>query len=591
MSEQQSPESVLAQSSDPLAALGALGIKTAAELDAAVIQMERLNCIRSFYYFVRQAWTEIQGQSRFVDNWHLAALCYHFQALYERQFDTLVVNISPNCSKSTVATVLLPIWVWLNDPSAGLWLGSFSQKLCSRDADRMRELIKTEWFQKHFGNIVRLREDQGQLLFYHNEAGGWRLSATIGSKSGFGMHPRILGIDDPHNPKEAGSATYCRIACEYWTDTLASRGILANVVKFQIAQRLSENDLTSHILRLHPDCVHLRIPMRFEPHNPCVTKIRYHDIDDIDENGYPRLKNEWVDPRAEKDEMMWPDFFTEEKLRAAQMPMRAHQIAGQYQQNPTAPQGDMFRLDWFGAVVDKPPEDGRAVRAWDKASSTGNRSDYTAGVLIVFDGQYYYVVDVVRGKWERKERDSIIRKTAESDAELYPSYEIRFEREGASAGKDAASIQAEELSSEFRVFIDRALGKPKSLEDDAKGWDVWCDLLARGLVKIVKGAWNDAFIREHLAAPLGRNDDMVDASAHAARTLVGTGRRRKITRKLLLLTEEEQQELAGGPERQLCPDCLGLGCAGCRHSGHLGATDRLADLIPPVPDEDAWMLW
>lgn len=564
-------------------------ISTPEAIATMEIEIERYMCQKHFYHFVRRAWVHVHGQTAFEDSWHVAAMCYHYQALVEKQFDTLVVNISPNCSKSTLACTLLPVWVWINNPAAGLWFSSFSKLLCNRDADRMRLFLQSDWFKRMFGDRVKLRDDQGQLQFYHNEAGGWRLAATIGSKSGFGMHPTLLGIDDPHNPKEAGSEAYTRFACDYWTDTIASRGILSGVVKFLCAQRLSENDLSAHILRLNPDTVHLCIPMQFDPGRRCVTKIRYADIDDLDERGNPTIKTEWHDPRDTEGQLMWPQFFTEEKLKAAQRPMRAHQIAGQYQQTPTSPEGDLFKREWFGSIVDAPPQDGRAVRAWDKASTVGHKADYTAGVLMVFDGQFYYVVDVIRGKWERKDRDARIRAAAESDVDLFGSYEIRFEREGASAGKDAASMQAEELAGDFRVFIDKAMGKPKSLEDDAKGWDVWCDLLSRGVVKLVKGAWNEEFIAEHMAAPFA-HDDMIDAASHAARTLVGTGRRKKINRPLLLLTDEDQHALAKDTGEDMCRYCFGPGCPSCNFTGKTPNLGDIASIIPPVPEDDVWLM-
>lgn len=548
-----------------------------------LVELDKEVCPKHFYHFVRAAWTHIPGQTQFKDNWHIAALCYHFQALIERQFSTLVVNISPNCSKSSVACVLLPLWIWIRDPSAGLWLGSFSQKLCSRDADRMRGLIRSGWFQQRWGSLIKLREEQAQLMYYHNSAGGWRLAATIGSKSGFGMHPTILGIDDPHDPREAASPTYCRIACDYWTDTLSSRGILSDVVKFQIAQRLSENDLSSHILRLNPECVHLRIPMRYEEGHPCVTNITYYDIDDQDEEGRFKQKTEWRDPREKEGELMWPDFFTEEKLREAQVVMRAHQIAGQYQQQPSSPQGDMFTADMFDNLVDSPPSEGYAIRAWDKASSTTAKSDYTVGVLMVLDGQYYYVVDVVRGRWERKERDEKISETAENDCMMYRSYEIRFEQEGGAAGKDAANMHAEELSVDYKVRISKAPGKPKRLDDDLKGWDSWHELLSRNVVRFVKGPWMKSLKHEHTSAPLGRHDDIIDACSHAARVLSASRHRGKIRRPLLLVTDKEQKEL--GHDKDLCNHCHGLGCGSCGFSGFIAPVSELDSIFMGLQEE------
>src|SRR5690606_15225872 len=252
----------------------------------------------------------------------------------------------------------------------------------------------------------------------------------------------------------------------------------------------------------------------------------------------------------------------------------------------SSPQGDMFVAEMFGQEVDAPPQAGRAVRAWDKASSTGKKADYTVGVLMVFDGQFYYVVDVKRFKMERKARDAEIAAAAQSDQELYGHYEIRFEREGASAGKDAADMQAEELSLYFKVRIDRAHGKPKGFHDPLKGWDRWHELLSRGLVKFVKGPWLKALKHEHLAAPLGRHDDIIDACALAARVLSAGRNYQRIKRPLLVVTEEEQAEMAEQTGKRLCDVCVGLGCGSCGGTGFTSPKGELESLIPPVPDED-----
>lgn len=381
----------------------------------------------------------------------------------------------------------------------------------------------------------------------------------------------VHNCDDPLNPKQASSAAMRQTSIDYWANTVASRGIVKGVKRILTAQRLSEEDTSDYVLKTTPDAVHVMIPMEFEPERKCTTNIRYFDIDKHE------WCNGWEDPRTEPKQLMWPAGMDEKKVERLKASLhRSHAIAGQLQQRPTAPEGDMFKAEWF-PIVDQAPETGKAVRAWDKASSTGSRSDYTAGVLAVESGEDIYIVDVVCYKWERKDRDGVILETGKRDKHRWPLYEIDFEQEPGAGGKDAAAMAADALAREgFRVKIGKPLGK--ATEDSAGGWEPWCILLSTGRVKLVKGAWNVQFIEQHCAAPFGAHDDMIDAAARAALRLAGKKHIGQINRPLLLVSDEEDAQLqAAKQEKELCT-CVGLGCEKCHWTGFANS-DPMQELL------------
>jgi predicted phage terminase large subunit-like protein len=172
-------------------------------------------------------------------------------------------------------------------------------------------------------------------------------------------------------------------------------------------------------------------------------------------------------------------------------------------------EGDFFREAWF-PIVASAPEGCRKLRAWDKAATLGG-GDWTAGVLWgVCDG-IYYVLDVVRGQWDPDERNRIMRQTAVRDGLRVPAW---IEAEGGSSGKDAALADVRNLrdpsegfSGGFTVSTEHPTGeksvRAEPLQEEA----------AAGNVRVVRGAWNRAFIRELCAFPNGRNDDQVDAAS------------------------------------------------------------------------------
>lgn len=550
-------------------------------LEALQLKADRQACLAHFYMFVRCGWKHAFGQ-QLVDNWHIAALCYHLQALWEGTLftadgepaDVLVANLPPATAKSSVSMVLYPAWCWLRDPSAGLWFASFSQDLCDRDSMDCRRLIGSDWYQERWGQGYGIVEDMNTKRLYHNSRGGWRLAASMGARVGFGRHPRLIGIDDPHSPEMAASEVDRQAAIEYWRNKIATRGVSIGVKRFIAAQRLHEEDLSAYVLEDQVNVAHLCLPMEFESDRKCATRIRYRDLDAPKDDGTFEVRESWEDPRTKEGELLFPQLMNEKKVQTYKQNLRrAHAIAGQLQQRPTAPDGDMFLAGWF-EVVDKLPDGAySAARAWDLASATGRRSDNTAGVLGLYDGDILYVVNAVEGKWKRKQRNERIRKIGLADLNRYGDYHIRLEREGGAGGKDAAEALAEDLSDDFRVVIDKPLGKPSGNDQTLKGWEVWADLLSRDRVRLVKGKWVQKFVESHLAAPFGKHDDLIDAASKMARGLYKRSKRGRVNRHLLLLTPEEQEQAESG--RRLCPHCGGPGCNICGGSGEVVERDEL----------------
>jgi predicted phage terminase large subunit-like protein len=306
-----------------------------------------------------------------------------------------------------------------------------------------------------------------------------------------------------------------------------------------IAQRLGELDLSAHVLANEPRVVHLKIPMWFVPKDRCETDIEYLDIDDNWAE-----KRGWQDPRTEDRELMWPEHMTEERTEKLKTGLaNAHMISAQMQQEPTAPSGDFFQSEWFVEVENFPRTGIKAIRAWDKAASTGKRADYTAGVLVVYDGDYFYIADVVRGKWGRKERDAFILKTSVEDAQKFGNYTVLFEQEPGSGGKESSEISASEIrNAGISVRIDKPTSKKLTM------WDPLQKEMAKGSVRYVKAPWNDMWKNEMLSAGpdgvYGSHDDMIDATAAALRKAAKARGVGKITRELLLITDEEQAEFA-----------------------------------------------
>jgi len=144
------------------------------------------------------------------------------------------------------------------------------------------------------------------------------------------------------------------------------------------------------------------------------------------------------------------------------------------------------------------------VRYWDKAASTAASAKYTAGVRVSYgaDG-IIYVEDVKRGQWSTGERRAVMRQTAQMDG---IEVVIGVEQEPGSSGLDSVQDDIRLLAG-FAAFADRPSG-----DKDTRLLPFAAQAEA-GNVRLLAGAWNEAFIDELTAIPNGRYRDQADAVA------------------------------------------------------------------------------
>ncbi len=167
--------------------------------------------------------------------------------------------------------------------------------------------------------------------------------------------------------------------------------------------------------------------------------------------------------------------------------------------------GAYFKRAWFKIVDAAPARVDSRCRYWDRAATAGD-GDWTAGVRLSRVAGEFYVEDLVRGQWGPKDVEGTIKATAQLD----PSdTRLVLEQDPAQAGKFEKEYYLRELAG-FDVHAVPPQGdkvtraKPVSAQAEA------------GNIKIVRGRWNEAFIREIEAFPEG-HDDQVDSLSGAFR--------------------------------------------------------------------------
>lgn len=303
----------------------------------------------SLYEFFKGSWSSIDS-AEFTDGWALEALCDHLEAVTLGHIKRLLINFPPRCSKTTIGSVCWPAWTWArSEQYKSYWSGAHVKFLCGSynatlslaNANQMRRLLNSPFYQKYWGNKFTLQDDENTKSSFANTLGGARKSTSVGG-SLLGIGGDIIIIDDPHNTETEKvvetDADRARVK-SWWKEVSGTRlndpKQSAIVV---IMQRLHEADLSGVILdEDEGDWVHLMLPMRHETARHCVTvKL-------------PQYPDEpaWEDPRVEDGELMWPDRFGENEVRRMERALGPYMAAGRLQQAPTPKGGGIIKRDWW----------------------------------------------------------------------------------------------------------------------------------------------------------------------------------------------------------------------------------------------------
>lgn len=196
---------------------------------------------------------------------------------------------------------------------------------------------------------------------------------------------------------------------------------------------------------------------------------------------------------------------------------RERLLGGNWKVRPAA--GKVFNRAWF-EIVDAAPADAVRVRAWDKAGTKEQKvapekqkGDQSAGVRQCKAGPFYYIEDVVTGRWSSHQRNAVMRQTAELDGY---DVQIEVEQEPGSGGKESAELSVQQLAG-FIVHV-----RP-STEDKVTRAYPFAAQCEAGNVKIVRGPWNKAFLDELHNFPDGALDDQVDGASLGFNSLARGG--------------------------------------------------------------------
>lgn len=455
---------------------------------------------RSLSRFIKDGWPRIDPD-QYTHNWHIDTISEHLEAVNKGQITGgLLLNFPPRHMKSIMVGVGWPAWTWQGSRKDGPYMGpqvrflaaSYAQTLSVRDSVKCRRLIESEWYRQQFPGRFKITSDQNTKVRFDNDKGGYRLATSVdGSATGEGGD--LIIIDDPHNAREILSQTKREGVIEWWRSTMSTRRNQTTGVFVVVMQRLHEDDLSGHILTNENGWTHICLPARYEPKHP-----------------YVFMK----DPRTKEGELLWPLRFGEAALAKMEEDMGPYTAAGQLQQRPAPRKGGLFEEDWF-EIVEAAPADVRWASYWDVAAGAEAEgdSDKSCNVKLGIDprGVYY----VARSNPMRKgplDLEKAMKNTATQDGRRVV---IGVPQDPGAAGKAMYQHYVRVLNGyDVRKFIEGSEG-----DKVARAIPLSSQAQA-GNVKLVKGAWNRAWLDEVCLFPNSKHDDQMDATSGAYWTLL-----------------------------------------------------------------------
>jgi predicted phage terminase large subunit-like protein len=278
-----------------------------------------------------------------------------------------MINVPPRMMKSTLCSVIWPVWEWIEHPEMQFLTASYAIQLSTRDALKSRRLIESDWFQANWGRRFNLLSDESAKRTYSNNRGGKRIStSTDAATTGEGGN-RII-VDDPHNAKESESEAIIEATTDWWDSSMSSRLNQPEQDSWMvIGQRTAVNDLFGHIMKTDDmsKIVHLVLPNEFKKESRCVTRIP--------DTGELLFK----DPRTVEGELLNPIRLSKESSVRLKKLME-HKYHLQYQQDEKAGDGALLKRTYWKKWEGEPPEVDEIITFYDTALEEGEDNDYSA---------------------------------------------------------------------------------------------------------------------------------------------------------------------------------------------------------------------
>lgn len=447
-------------------------------------------CRRSFYKFVQAMWSTVVTEPP-VWNWHIKYLCDELQRVGERvkrrevkEFDYFIINIPPGSSKSTIVSIFYPLWCWTIDPTQRFICGSYASLPAEDIADKCKRAFTSERYRKLFPEVGVRKEAMTHLQTAHN---GERYTTSVGG-SITGIHAHQIIIDDPLNTQLSASEAE-RLSANNWiTKTVSSRKVDGDItVTIIIMQRLHEDDPTGHILEMAK-------PDKKTGESPVKVKHVCLPAEESDRVVPAELRQFYVNG------LMDVKRGNVNHLKLQKVVLGPYGFAGQYEQNPAPSEGGIMKRRWF-PIVDMEHHMFWKKFTLDTAYTEDAQNDPSGFLSYFMHENKMYITNWESHLLEFPELCAYTKSYVSNNG--YSSEGSYIKVEPKASGKSLVQT----LQKETRLAIMEA---PNPERDKTARLTDCTPHAAAGRICLIRGAWNEAFLKEVCNFPNAKHDEAVD---------------------------------------------------------------------------------
>lgn len=420
-----------------------------------------------------------------VTNWHHNVMAEALDQVLEGKIKRLIISCPPRVGKSETATRRFPAYALGRNPDLRIISASYAYDLATRMNRDVQRIIQTPEYAELFpdtklsGKNVRSTSEHSYLrnsdIFEVVGKKGQYRSAGVGQGiTGFGADIAI--IDDPIKDfAEANSARIRQNIWDWYTAALQTRLEKGGAIII-IQTRWHEDDLTGRVLE-RPDG---------------WTQVKLEAIKET---------SQIYDPRK-IGEAIWPEKYDVKRYEQVKRDVGSKVFESLYQQNPTPQEGTLIKKDWVKGIEGHPRVMKELIQSWDLSFKGNANSDYVVGSVWAKIEEDYYMVDMVRGRWDFSET----LKQFEKLTNKWPDATRKVVEDAANGAALYSTLKSK--------ISGITLWKPKT--GKVERVQAVSPLFESGNVHFNSlNEHHDELVTELTSFPYGANDDMVDSVTQA----------------------------------------------------------------------------
>jgi predicted phage terminase large subunit-like protein len=435
-----------------------------------------------FESFLKYSVLTLNPGMPFLPNWHIRAITYQLERIRRGEINRLIINMPPRHLKSITVSVAFPAFVLGHNPRQRIFSISYGSELSLKHARDFRSIVESPWYARAFPQmrLSRSLDDEAATTLK-----GFRKATSVGGVL-TGLGGNMIILDDPQKPVDALSKVRRDSLNQWFTNTLMSR--LDNKETgaiIVVTQRVHMDDLSGHLMSGSGHWEVLSLPA----------------IAEVDEQ-VPIGDDEFHYRRA--GTALHPEHESIQMLRALQNDLGTYDFGAQYQQAPIPEGGAMLKREWIRYYDVAPARKPRTkvIQSWDTAAKDGEQNDYSVCTTILVDGEDYYLLDVLRGRFDFPH----LQQVALAHAERFKPTKVLVE--DASVGIALAQV----LRSKGRFRIEAV----KVEHNKQMRFFIQLAKFEAGHVFFPRNApFMPDLLAELLAFPRGKHDDQVDSLSQA----------------------------------------------------------------------------